>query len=170
MGHHKGVVGERVCGSGRFSNVYSADLIEPEERKVAIKNSWYVNSIKTTYSINCTINYYRVRGGEGGRTSEKLGLSRKEFLQHLPEKGLNESEKDHPSELADYPVETCMRYQSINKLMVDAPDFISHQAIFTKGAKNDCGQISAIPRDRCAFTDSSASKYSDAFVPFYKKN
>ncbi|KAL6741812.1 hypothetical protein Aduo_015028 [Ancylostoma duodenale] len=34
------IQGERVCGSGRFSNVYSADLIEPEERKVAIKNSW----------------------------------------------------------------------------------------------------------------------------------
>ncbi|KIH45232.1 hypothetical protein ANCDUO_24731, partial [Ancylostoma duodenale] len=67
-GHHKDVVGERVCGSGRFSNVYSADLIEPEERKVAIKNSWY----------------------------------------------------------------TCMRYQSTNQLVVDAPDFISHQAIFTK--------------------------------------
>nr|CDJ90110.1 Serine threonine protein kinase-related domain containing protein [Haemonchus contortus] len=33
-------VGERVCGSGRFSNVYLADLIEPETRKVAIKNSW----------------------------------------------------------------------------------------------------------------------------------
>ncbi|KJH49656.1 kinase domain protein [Dictyocaulus viviparus] len=32
--------GERVCGSGRFSNVYSADLILPEQRKVAIKNSW----------------------------------------------------------------------------------------------------------------------------------
>ncbi|KAK6755610.1 hypothetical protein RB195_014154 [Necator americanus] len=34
------IQGERVCGSGRFSNVYSADLIEPEDRKVAIKNSW----------------------------------------------------------------------------------------------------------------------------------
>ncbi|KAK5983088.1 hypothetical protein GCK32_014732, partial [Trichostrongylus colubriformis] len=32
--------GERVCGSGRFSNVYLADLVEPETRKVAIKNSW----------------------------------------------------------------------------------------------------------------------------------
>ncbi|WKY08792.1 hypothetical protein Q1695_001742 [Nippostrongylus brasiliensis] len=32
--------GERVCGSGRFSNVYVAELVEPEARKVAIKNSW----------------------------------------------------------------------------------------------------------------------------------
>ncbi|CAJ0590441.1 unnamed protein product [Cylicocyclus nassatus] len=34
------IQGERICGSGRFSNVYLADLVEPEKRKVAIKNSW----------------------------------------------------------------------------------------------------------------------------------
>ncbi|WKY08793.1 hypothetical protein Q1695_001742 [Nippostrongylus brasiliensis] len=34
------IQGERVCGSGRFSNVYVAELVEPEARKVAIKNSW----------------------------------------------------------------------------------------------------------------------------------
>uniref|UniRef100_A0A158P7Q9 Protein kinase domain-containing protein n=1 Tax=Angiostrongylus cantonensis TaxID=6313 RepID=A0A158P7Q9_ANGCA len=33
------ILGERVCGSGRFSNVYVADLILPEQRKIAIKNS-----------------------------------------------------------------------------------------------------------------------------------
>ncbi|KAE9417496.1 hypothetical protein Angca_006926, partial [Angiostrongylus cantonensis] len=35
----------RVCGSGRFSNVYVADLILPEQRKIAIKNSWEPKNI-----------------------------------------------------------------------------------------------------------------------------
>uniref|UniRef100_A0A1I7X0F6 Protein kinase domain-containing protein n=1 Tax=Heterorhabditis bacteriophora TaxID=37862 RepID=A0A1I7X0F6_HETBA len=36
------IKGEHVYGSGRFSNVYVADMIEPEERKVAIKHVWDV--------------------------------------------------------------------------------------------------------------------------------
>ncbi|VDM62723.1 unnamed protein product [Angiostrongylus costaricensis] len=36
---------ERVCGNGRFSNVYVADLILPEQRKIAIKNSWEPKNI-----------------------------------------------------------------------------------------------------------------------------
>ncbi|CAD6192068.1 unnamed protein product [Caenorhabditis auriculariae] len=32
--------GSKICGSGRFSNVYSTMMIVPEEMRVAIKNVW----------------------------------------------------------------------------------------------------------------------------------